>query len=57
MPQIHGVMKKAQKIDHVVVRSLPYAKHDEMTPPAALAGDVKREKSLQDVVSLFYTDG
>jgi hypothetical protein len=43
--QIHGVMKDAQDLDHVAVRRTPDAEHDEMTPLAALAGDVKREKS------------
>ena len=54
--QIHGVMKEAQDLDHVVVRSAPDAEYDEMAPLAALAGDVKCENSLQDVVSFFRTD-
>jgi len=54
--QIHGVMKEAQDLDHFVIRSTPDAEHHKMTPLAALAGDVKRENSLQDVVSLFRTD-
>lgn len=54
--QIHGVMKEAQDLDHVTVRRAPDAEHDEMATFAALAGDVKREKPLQDVVPLFCTD-
>ena len=54
--QIHGVMKEAQDLDHVTVRRPSDAEHDEMTPLAALAGDVQCENSLQDVVPLFCTD-
>jgi len=54
--QIHGVVKEAQDFDHLAVRSAPDAEHDEMTPLAALAGDVKRENALQDVISLSCTD-
>ena len=43
--QIHAVMKEAQDLDHVVVRPMPEAEHLNMTP---LAGDVQREKPLQD---------
>jgi len=50
--QIHGVMKEAQDLDRVAVRSAPEAEHDEMTP---LARDVKREEPPQDVVPLFRT--
>ena len=55
--QFHGVMKEAQDLDHVTVRRTPDAEHDEMATLAALRGDVKREKPLQDVVPLFCTDG
>ena len=50
--QIHGVMKEAQDLDHVTVRRPSDAEQDEMTTLAALAGDVKRENSFQDVIPL-----
>lgn len=54
--QIHGVVKEAQDFDHLAVRSAPDAEKDEMTPFAALAGDVKRGNALQDVISLSCAD-
>ena len=50
--QIHGVMKEAQHIDHVTVRLAPDAKHDDMTPFAARAGDVKGKDPLENIVPL-----
>ena len=43
--QIHGVMKKAQDLDHVAVPVTPDAEHYEVTPFVVLAGDMKREES------------
>ena len=40
--QIHGVMKKAQDLDHLAALVMSNPEHDEMTPFAALASDVKR---------------
>ncbi|MCL4775563.1 MAG: hypothetical protein KJZ98_16615, partial [Burkholderiaceae bacterium] len=42
--QIQYVMKQAQDLDHVAVRRPCDAEHDEMTPSAALAGDVQRDR-------------
>ena len=53
--QIHRIMKESQDLDHVVVLSTPDAKHYKMPSLAALAGDVKRENPLEDVVPLFRT--
>lgn len=33
--QLHGVMKEAQDLDHVAVRSTPDSEHDEMTSLAS----------------------
>ena len=40
--QIHGVMKKAQDLDHLAALLMSNPEHDKMTPFAALASDVKR---------------
>ena len=55
--QIHRIMKESQDLDHVVVLSTPDAEHDEMTPLATLAGDMKRENPLENIVPLFCTHG
>jgi hypothetical protein len=55
--QIHGIMKEKQDLDCVTVRLSPDAEHDEMTPIATLAGDMKREKVLANIVPLFCTRG
>ena len=54
--QIHGVMKKAQDLDHLSVPDTPDAEQDEVTPFAVLAGDMKREESLGNVVALSCAD-
>ena len=54
--QIHRIVKEAQDLDHVVVRSTPDAEHYKMTPLASLAGNEKRENSLEDIVPLFRTN-
>ncbi len=39
--QIHRVMKQAQDLDHVTVLIMSDPEHDEMTPFAPLASDMK----------------
>ena len=54
--QIHGVMKEAQDLDHVVVRCGPDAEHHKMTPPSVIASDVNGKNPLEDGVSPYRTD-
>ena len=53
--KIHRLMKEAKDLDHIEAVFMSDPKHDEMTPFAALASDMKREESLGDILAFSCT--
>ena len=51
--QIHGIVQKAQDIDHVSTASS--AKQDKVAALATFARDMKRRQPLADVVTFSHT--
>jgi len=53
--RIHRVMKEAKDLDYLAAVLMADPEHDEMTPFAALASDMKRVESLGNVAAFACT--
>lgn len=53
--QIHRVVKESQDLDHLAALIMSSPEHDEMSPLASLASDMKRGYSLGDVAAFPCT--